>query len=326
MLRYKSEGSLSPRQVIQRRQEAKRRVRSPKTFSPPPQSELTPDPGVKSAGLVPLFSSTPPELEASGQHSWQGSLQPGEPRSSIRSPFYIFTTELMKLIRALPPTSKALWWDRSKSPIQESQPVFSTCFLRGAVSAPLLWGLHQGLLLETLKALKSKSLGWMLAPLMEREMWADDHSRVDTDWTLPDREDVQQISARLCLSPSSRGRGRDGVLLCAPCATFITPNLFAPYLLTLTLRVMPSLLILSPSPSFSTPHPTLHCFAGICLSAWVKQFPIASEFTASRQMSGEKFTAPHPWPTPPHVFPWHQAELLLFSRSVVSDSLQPYGL
>ena len=46
-----------------------------------------------------------------------------------------------------------------------------------------------------------------------------------------------------------------------PCATFITPDLFAPYLLTLTLRVMPSVLALSPFPSFSTPHAKCCCDA-----------------------------------------------------------------
>ena len=56
---YKSEGSLSPWQVIQRRQGAKCRVRSPRTFSSP-HSELTPD--REWAVLGRLLCSPPPLL------------------------------------------------------------------------------------------------------------------------------------------------------------------------------------------------------------------------------------------------------------------------
>ena len=102
-------------------------------------------------------------------------------------------------------------------------------------------------------------------------------------------QDVPQILAHLCLSASSWGWGRDGDLLCAPLCHLHHPrhHLFAPYLLTLTPRAMPSVLALSPSPSFSTPHPALH-FAGICLSPRVKWFPVSSEFTAPRRTSGDK--------------------------------------
>ena len=118
-------------------------------------------------------------------------------------------------------------------------------------------------------------------------------------------QDVPQILAPLCLSASSRGWGRNGVLLCAPLCHLHHPrhHLFAPYLLTLTPRAMPSVLALSPSPSFSTPIPlSILQESASVLGQSGSLYPQSPQHPGGRLVTSPELTAPRPWPTPPTCF------------------------